>query len=69
MPRIEIHYSERETMPERLAQKADELGISVEQLARRFISAGMREYRTKDSAKPGTDLDDFLVQNGVLKHK
>lgn len=65
-----INYTERHTMPDLLGQRASELDITVEQLVKRFINEGMRDY--KASSEPiatGESLDDFFVQNGALKPK
>jgi len=68
MPEIKIRFDERETMPDKLEKRASELDITVEQLVKRFICTGMQDYETDDGpAKPGESLDDFFVQNGVLK--
>ncbi len=65
---LSIRFSGRDTMPELLEQRAGELDITVEQLVKRFINDGMRDYRaTTEPAAPGNSLDDFFVQNGVLK--
>lgn len=65
---LSIRFNGRDTMPELLEQRAGELDITVEQLVKRFINDGMRDYRTTtEPAAPGNSLDDFFVQNGVLK--
>lgn len=65
---LSIRFSGRDTMPELLEQRAGELDITVEQLVKRFINDGMRDYRsTAEPAVQGKSLDDFFVQNGVLK--
>ncbi|RCW64047.1 hypothetical protein DET61_11688 [Marinobacter nauticus] len=70
MKEIKIRFQERETMPDKLEKRAKELDITIEQLVKRFICAGMEDYETDDGpAKPGESLDDFFVQNGVLKPK
>ncbi len=69
MPVIKIRFSDRETMPDLLKRRADELDITVEQLIQRFICKGMEDYETTDGpAEPGEALEDFLVKNGVFKH-
>ncbi|WP_420390374.1 hypothetical protein [Marinobacter sp.] len=68
MPVIKIRFSDRETMPDSLKRRADELDITVEQLIQRFICKGMEDYETTDGpAEPGETLEDFLVKNGVFK--
>ncbi len=70
MPILNIRFNERDTMPDLLEQRAGELDITVEQLVKRFISTGMRDYQSAASpAVTGESLDDFFVQNGVLKPK
>lgn len=65
---IAIRYSQRDTMPELLKSKADELDITVEQLVKRFICAGMQEFDTDSGpAILGETIEDFFVKNGVLK--
>lgn len=67
---IAIRYSERDTMPDLLKSKADELDITVEQLVKRFICSGMQEYDTNSGpAILGETLEDFFVKNGVLKER
>ncbi len=63
---ILLRYSQRSTLPAKLAQKAQELDITVEQLCKRFISAGMAPFEPEGEAILGETLDDFLVKNGVL---
>ena len=64
---IQISFHPRATMPERLSQRAKELGISAEQLALRLISEGMRGYQVpKGRAAQGKTFTDFLVRNGAL---
>ena len=68
MPSIEIRFNERSTMPERLERRSEELGISVEQLVKRFISSGMQDFESDEGpAIPGESLEDFLVKNGAWK--
>lgn len=63
---ILLRYSTRSTLPAKLAQKAQELDITVEQLCKRFIAAGMAHYEPEGEATLGQSLEDFLVKNGVL---
>lgn len=68
MPKYEVNYSERDTLPELIERKAEELDITVEELIKRFICTGMQDYESEDTPSvPGEDLNDFLVKNGVLK--
>ena len=68
MKRYTIEYGDRELLPDELDRKAADLGLTPEQLIRRFITEGMRT----DSTGPeivATSLDDFFVKTGVLKPK
>jgi len=65
-----VSYQERETMPDRLESLASELGLTPEQLIKRFIADGMAGASpSNEPAEPGVSLEDFLVKNGVWKHK
>lgn len=64
---VEVHYTKRSTMPAKLEAKAQELGLTVSQLCRRFISTGMAQYEPDGDCVPGKSLEDFLVINGLLK--
>lgn len=68
MPTLEIHYHARDTMPELLEAKAKELDISVEQLVKRFVTAGMSEFESQtELCTLTTTLEDFMVLNGINK--
>lgn len=68
MPTIELCFSERDTLPELLERRASELGITTEQLVKRFIASGLQDCLTDTGPSvPGESFEDFLVQNGVLK--
>jgi len=69
MPSISVHFSERETIYDKLLEKADEFGITPGQLVKRFVTQGMSEYEPGGPSVPGESLDDFFVKNGVLKPK
>ncbi|WP_428399569.1 hypothetical protein [Marinobacter salarius] len=64
-----IEFEERATMPDRLQHLADTLGITVEQLIKRFIASGMQVFEGDGPAVPGETLEDFFVKNGVLKER
>lgn len=64
---IEVRYSCRDTMPDTLAAKAEELGITVSQLSRRLISRAMATYEFGGSIEPATNLDELLVNSGVMR--
>jgi len=63
---VEVLYSARSTMPAKLEAKAQELDLTVGELCRRFITAGMAQYEPAGAAIPGKTLDDLLVKNGCL---
>ena len=67
MPIYHIEFSDRETIVDKMKVMADEKGISVEQLIKRFICDGMRPAHSNKPIIPGQTLDDFFVKNGVLK--
>ena len=67
MPTFTIYFTERDTMPGLLEQRANELGITVEQLVKRFINEGMRTTEDTGPVILGESLDDFFVKNGALK--
>ncbi len=63
-----IHYSERETTPEKLDAYAKSLGLSTEQLIKRFIAEGLSQADQSEQVTiPGNSLEDFFIKNGVLK--
>lgn len=68
MRTYEISYSDRETLPDQLDKLAAELGITSEQLIKRFIDSGMLEYEMPTAVKqPVESLDDNFINAGVLK--
>ena len=63
-----VTYTQKETMPQRLELRADELGLSVEQLIRRLIADGMGSYGLSEAPNlTGSSLDEYLVKSGVKK--
>lgn len=64
---VEVRYTKRSTMPAKLEAKAQELGLTVSQLCRRFISTGMAQYEPGGDCVPGESLEGFLVTNGLIK--
>lgn len=55
-------------MPDRLEELSAKLGITPEQLIRRFIAEGMAGINSNNEpAEPGVSLEDFLLKNGVWK--
>jgi hypothetical protein len=68
MPNYNVHFGERELLPEQMEVKAKELGLSVEELIKRFICDGMEAFdENNEPAQPGHSLEGFLVKNGALK--
>lgn len=64
---VQVPYPARSTMPAKLEAKAQELDLTVGELCRRFITAGMAQYEPAGAAEPGETLDDLFVRNGFLK--
>jgi hypothetical protein len=62
-----IEFSDRETIVDKMKVMADESGISVEQLIKRFICDGMRPAHSSKPIIFGETPDDFFVKNSVLK--
>jgi hypothetical protein len=60
-----LTFDEREVMVEQLRVEAESLGITVEQLIKRFIADAMEGEDCSPSV-PGETLEDFLVKNGAL---
>jgi hypothetical protein len=67
MPSFTVTFDERETLPDRLAAEAESLGITVEQLIKRYIVQCLPINRGETI--PASTLDDLFVKNGVLKPK
>ena len=67
MPAFTIYFNGCDRMPELLEQRANELGITLEQLVKRFINDGMRSTENTGPVISGESLDDFFVKNGALK--
>lgn len=67
MPQYTIEYSSQETLPQQLERKAKHLGISPEQLIKRFVVEGMRNSVNDKPAKLGSSLQDFLEKNDAIK--
>ena len=58
MPELEVvlHYERRQTLPDALKERAQELGLSVQELCIQFIEAGMAKYEEQDTLKPTRQL-------------
>lgn len=67
MPSFTVNFDEREILPDRLAAEAESLGLTVEQLIKRYIVQCLPIKRGETIL--GETLDDFFVKNGVLKPK
>lgn len=64
---FELKYHRHETMPERLSHRAASIGISPEQLIRRLITDGMRDYVLPvGPCQPATTLSEYLANSGAL---
>lgn len=63
----QIRYGDREVMPGLLKERAQLQGLSVEQLVRRLVSEGMRDFFPQSRPIEGHSLEDFLIKNNVLK--
>lgn len=63
-----ISFADRDTLPDSIEQVAADLGVTPEQLIKRFIIKGMTiSDPDQVTAVPGHTLDDFLVKNKLLK--
>ena len=71
MTSITINYAERDSEPERLEKLAEEHGISVEMLVKRFVSEGLGGYGLSDipDDEEFEDVEQMLVRSGALKPK
>lgn len=67
MSTFTISYSARETLPDRLVSHAASLGITPEELIKRFVDAGMSAELSNEPCQTGNSLDDFFVKNAILK--
>lgn len=66
MTQFVISYSTKETIVDRLTDRAAQLDISPEELIKRLIDIGMREEDQLPSLEAAS-LDEFLSKNGALK--
>ncbi len=67
MPTFNVHFGEREMLPEQMKSKAEELGLTVEELIKRFICDGMEAFdESVEPSEPGESLEDYLVKNEAL---
>lgn len=66
---IKISYRDFETMPKRLEKRAEELGLTVEELVRRFIAEGMKGegLNQEVEGKGFSSLSEMLNDTGVTK--
>lgn len=64
---VQVRYTKRCAMPKKLEAKAQELGLTVSQLCRRFISTGMAHYEPEGAPTPSESLEEHLVSNGLIK--
>lgn len=68
MPSFTVTFDERETLPDRLVAEAESLGLTAEQLIKRYIVQCLPIINRGETI-PGETLDDLFVKNGVLKPK
>lgn len=70
MPIFRIYYDPRETLPDRIKEKAASLNITPEMLIKRFIDAGMQgEPLNPNPDVSVKDLDSLFVHLGLMKSK
>ena len=66
---IEYHISfdDRETLPSLVEKAAKELGLTQEQLIKRYITEGIvNHFDFEGPAESAETLDEFFVKNHVL---
>ena len=61
-----LEFDERELIVDRLKQKAESLGLTAEQLIKRFVVDALAGDDDSPSI-PGENLEDFLEKNGVIR--
>jgi len=64
--RVCLEFDERELIVDRLKQEAESLGLTVEQLIKRFVVDALAGDDDSPSI-PGENLEDFLEKNGVIR--
>jgi hypothetical protein len=64
--RVCLEFDERELIVDRLKQEAESLGLTAEQLIKRFVVDALAGDDDSPSI-PGENLEDFLEKNGVLR--
>ena len=64
--RVCLEFDERELIVDRLKQEAESLGLTVEQLIKRFVVDALAGDDDAPSI-PGETLEDFLEKNGVIR--
>lgn len=64
--RVCLEFDERELIVDRLKQEAESLGLTVEQLIKRFVVDALAGDDDSSSI-PGENLEDFLEINGVIR--
>lgn len=69
MNQFRVCYSPKETMPKRLELRAKELGLTTEQLIKRFIAEGMGGYGLSEVENvKATSFNEFCKQAGIIKN-
>lgn len=64
--RVCLEFDERELIVDHLKQEAESLGLTVEQLIKRFVVDALAGDDDSPSI-PGENLEDFLEKNGVIR--
>ncbi|WP_127557124.1 hypothetical protein [Saccharospirillum alexandrii] len=62
-----IAFDDRETLPSLIEKAANELGLTQEQLIKRYITEGIvNHFDVEGPAKSADTLEEFFVKNHVL---
>ncbi|KXS53418.1 MAG: hypothetical protein AWU57_2201 [Marinobacter sp. T13-3] len=61
-----LEFDERELIVDRLKQEAESLGLTAEQLIKRFVVDALAGDDDSPSI-PGENLEDFLEKNGAIR--
>ncbi|RYY74528.1 MAG: hypothetical protein EOO52_13265 [Gammaproteobacteria bacterium] len=66
MPSFDIHYSDSETLPDRINAAAAELSLTPEELIKRVLDEAFPSGDSSPSM-PADSLQGFLAANGAVK--
>ena len=61
-----LEFDKRELVVDRLEREAQSLGLTAEQLIKRFVVDALAGDDDSPSI-PGENLEDFLEKNGVIR--